>query len=185
MRIIRALAIAALVCGALVAEHHHDGARSGHTGGESQGARWSGVPSSPRYSHAYPIATVPFVYPVVDPDNAPPADRAYADSGQPAPATGDSYGAQPAPAAEPAPHGVIIDFADVDAAATPEPTHYYIALKDHHIYLAVAFWVEGETLHYFLPGNTHNQVSLSLVDYALTERLNRESGTEVRLPAAK
>jgi hypothetical protein len=42
--------------------------------------------------------------------------------------------------------------------------------------------VEGDTLHYFLPGNTHNQVSLSLVDYDLTQRLNRESDAEVRLP---
>ena len=37
-----------------------------------------------------------------------------------------------------------------------------------------------EALHYL---NTHNQVSLSLVDYDLTKRLNRESGVEVRLPA--
>jgi hypothetical protein len=37
-------------------------------------------------------------------------------------------------------------------------------------------------LHYFLPGNTHNQVSLSMVDRDLMDRLNRESGAVVRLP---
>ena len=62
------------------------------------------------------------------------------------------------------------------------PTGYLIALKDHSIYSAVAYWVEGDTLHYFTSGNNHNQASLSLVDRELTERLNREKGTEVRLP---
>jgi hypothetical protein len=184
MRILCGFAVAALVSGSLAAEHH-DGAPSSHSGPASDGSHRNEWHRFSGFSGGSRVATVPFVYPVVDPDNAPPADQAYADAYQPAPATGDSYGAQPAAAAEPTPHGVIIDFEGLEAAATPEPAHYYIALKDHHIYLAVAFWVEGETLHYFLPGNTHNQVSLSLVDYALTERLNRESGTEVRLPTLK
>jgi hypothetical protein len=64
----------------------------------------------------------------------------------------------------------------------PETQHYLIAFTDHTIYSAVAFWVEGDTLHYFTSGNTHNQVSLSMVDKALTERLNRESGIDMRLP---
>ncbi|MBZ5579708.1 MAG: hypothetical protein LAP40_24395 [Acidobacteriia bacterium] len=66
--------------------------------------------------------------------------------------------------------------------ASPEPEHYLIAFKDRTIYAAVAYWVDGDTLHYFTAGNTHNQVSLSLVDKALTERLNQESGTDLRLP---
>jgi len=49
----------------------------------------------------------------------------------------------------------------------------------------VAYWVDGDTLHYFTSGNTHNQVSLSLIDRDLTQRLNKESGLEVNLPAAK
>jgi hypothetical protein len=61
-------------------------------------------------------------------------------------------------------------------------TGYLIAFKDHAIYSAVAYWVEGDTLHYFTSGNVHNQASVSLVDRELTERLNREKGTEVRLP---
>jgi hypothetical protein len=59
---------------------------------------------------------------------------------------------------------------------------YLVALKDHTIYPAVAYWVEGDTLHYFTTGNDHNMVSLALVDRDLTERLNREKGTAVQLP---
>jgi hypothetical protein len=65
-----------------------------------------------------------------------------------------------------------------------DPSHYLIAFKDHTIYSAVAYWVEGDTLHYFTSGNTHNQASLELVDRPLTERLNRESGVDMRLPPA-
>jgi hypothetical protein len=62
--------------------------------------------------------------------------------------------------------------------------HYLLALKDHTIYSVVAYWVDGDTLHYFTAGNVHNQASLSLVDRDLTARLNKESGLEVNLPAA-
>jgi hypothetical protein len=60
-------------------------------------------------------------------------------------------------------------------------SHYLIAFKDHTIYSAVAYWVDGDTLHYFTTGSTHNQVSLSLVDVPLTERLNKEAGEDIRL----
>jgi hypothetical protein len=70
----------------------------------------------------------------------------------------------------------------VEQAPGAEAAHYLIAFKDHTIYSAVAYWVEGDTLHYFTSGSTHNQVSLSLVDRDLTERLNREAGSDMRLP---
>jgi len=66
--------------------------------------------------------------------------------------------------------------------AAPEPETYLIAFKDRTIYSAVAFWVDGDTLHYFTSGNMHNQVSLSLVDKELTQRLNKELGIDLRLP---
>ena len=69
--------------------------------------------------------------------------------------------------------------------ADDQATHYLIAFKDHTVYSAVAYWVDGDTLHYFTTGNTHNQVSLSLVDRPLTEKLNKDSGLEVKLPPAK
>lgn len=62
---------------------------------------------------------------------------------------------------------------------------YLIALKDHTIYSVVAYWVDGDTLHYFTAGNVHNQVSLTLVDRALTTRLNKESGATVNLPGGQ
>lgn len=70
-----------------------------------------------------------------------------------------------------------------DDTATDEPSHYLIAFKDHTIYAATAYWVDGDTLHYFTAGNVHNQASLALVDRDFTERLNKEAGLDVRLPA--
>jgi len=187
MWILRGLGITALVCGAVVAQHH-DGAPHGNMGEASHGARSSGTRESRGFSRGFPAVAVPYAYPVIDPGNAPPANQAYTDSYQPPPAAAsadNSFSPPYSNVAEPPPHSLIIDFDNLDAAAVPEPPHYYIALKDHHIYLAVAYWVQGDTLHYFLSGNTHNQVSLSLVDRGLTERLNRESGTVVQLPATK
>ena len=76
-----------------------------------------------------------------------------------------------------------------EIAEEPEPaadsTRYLLAFKDHTIYSAVAYWADGDTLHYFTTGNTHNQASMSLIDRELTERLNRELGIDFKLPAAK
>jgi hypothetical protein len=69
------------------------------------------------------------------------------------------------------------------AAPVTEPAHYLIAFQDHTIYAATAYWVDGDTLHYFTSGNVHNQVSLALVDRPLTERLNKEAGVDLKLPA--
>ncbi len=70
-------------------------------------------------------------------------------------------------------------------AESPEAAHYIIAFKDHSIFSAVAYWVDGDTLHYFTTPTTHNQASVALVDRELTDRLNKESGVEVKLPPAK
>jgi endonuclease YncB( thermonuclease family) len=76
-----------------------------------------------------------------------------------------------------------------ETAEEPEPpadsARYLLAFKDHTIYSAVAYWADGDTLHYFTTGNTHNQASLSLIDRELTERLNRELGIDFKLPATK
>jgi endonuclease YncB( thermonuclease family) len=61
-------------------------------------------------------------------------------------------------------------------------TYYLLAFKDNSIYSAVAYWVDGDTLHYFTSGNRHNQASISLLDRELTTRLNRERGSDIRLP---
>jgi len=87
----------------------------------------------------------------------------------PPPPVPDLNSARPQPAAE------------EDSSA--EPSHYLIAFQDHTIYAATAYWVDGDTLHYFTAGNVHNQASLALVDRDFTERLNKEAGLDVRLPA--
>jgi hypothetical protein len=69
-----------------------------------------------------------------------------------------------------------------ETAASAEPARFLIAFNDRTIYSAVAYWIDGETLHYFTNGNTHNQISLALVDRELTERLNKEMGSDLKLP---
>ncbi len=62
-------------------------------------------------------------------------------------------------------------------------TNYYlIAFKDHSIYSAFAYWVDGDTLHYVTPQRVHNQVSVALVDRELTDKLNRGRAMQVKLP---
>jgi hypothetical protein len=76
-----------------------------------------------------------------------------------------------------------------EETAAPAPAadniRYVLAFKDHAVYSAVAYWFDGDTLHYFTSGNTHNQASVALIDRELTERLNRELGTDFKMPAAK
>jgi hypothetical protein len=72
--------------------------------------------------------------------------------------------------------------AEVEQAQDP---HFLIAFKDHTIYTAVAYWFDGDTLHYFTKGDVHNQASVALVDRDLTERLNREMGIDFKMPRAK
>ena len=186
MRSACGLGLVLLLSGVLAAQQRYGGTGA-HNGQGYNGVRNGGheVPH-----HRY-VGTVwiPYAYPMYG-YGAP--DQGYTNSYAPGPAEappdqgpGPEYpAAVPPPPPEPPPHGFVLNFDDSDAVK-PEPTHYYIALKDHHVYLAVAYWVEGDTLHYFLPGNTHNQVSLSLLDRELMARLNRESGVVVTLPPAK
>ena len=73
-----------------------------------------------------------------------------------------------------------------EAADEPTPSErYLLAFKDHTVYSAVAYWFDGDTLHYFTAGNVHNQASVSLIDRDLTTRLNKELGIEFHMPAGK
>lgn len=62
-----------------------------------------------------------------------------------------------------------------------EKRPYLIALRDHTIYAAFTYWMDGETLHYVTTHGTHNQVSMGLVDREFSERLNRERGVRFDL----
>jgi hypothetical protein len=56
----------------------------------------------------------------------------------------------------------------------PASNYYLIAYKDHTVYSALAYWIEGETLHYVTMQNTHNQASLALIDLDQTTTLNSD-----------
>jgi len=87
--------------------------------------------------------------------------------------------------AEPLPQSRIIEVPDQRQQEEPTATHYMLAFKDHSIYSAVAYWVDGDTIHYMVSGNLHKQAPISSIDRELTGRLNEGSGVEVKLPAAK
>jgi hypothetical protein len=54
----------------------------------------------------------------------------------------------------------------------PNQILFLIALKNHWIYTAIAFWLEGAMLHYITPQGVHNQVSLNLVDVSTSSKVN-------------
>jgi len=58
----------------------------------------------------------------------------------------------------------------------------WIALKDHFIDTAVAYWVEGTNLHYIKPDGSHNQISIGLVDRQISARLNAKGPGKLILP---
>jgi len=117
-------------------------------------------PNGPDSPPAQPPVVINQYFGAAPPDQGPPPD----------PASGSNFHFYQAPS---------------EGATTPSPdtsSYYLIAFRDHTIYSAVAYYTEGDTLHYFTSGNVHNQVSLSLVDRALTEQLNRDRNVDVRLP---
>lgn len=128
--------------------------------------------SYPTGAYPPPAQQQPNVTVVYPPQSAPPMVNQFGPGDMPPP------GANPEPVS---PYEAAPAQSDDQASAD----HYLIALKDHTIYSVVAYWVDGDTLHYFTAGNVHNQASLSLVDRDLTARLNKESGREVTLPPAK
>ena len=67
-------------------------------------------------------------------------------------------------------------------STTSKDTLYLIAFQDHRIVAAVAYWVEGDTLHYVTRQNEQTMIPLSSVDRTLTEQLNRDRRVDFRLP---
>ena len=65
------------------------------------------------------------------------------------------------------------------APATPA---YSIALKDHTIEAATAYWTDGLMLHYLTRQGAHVQVRLDLVDRNLSTKLNRAQNLDFNLP---
>lgn len=75
-----------------------------------------------------------------------------------------------------------------DSAVQPAPAPqvlFLIAMKDHTIYPAVAYWVQDGTLNYITLQGVHNRVSLGLVDRDFSVQLNKERNMDFALPDPK
>ena len=177
---------AALATGQAAARYGVGATGRSYYNGLGSGRRRGGTGSI----YAYPVFVGGYGYGYAPPDQPAPNGANSAPGDQPAaapPVVINQYFGTPPPA-----QGAPSDQANSnfhyyqapanDNAAPPDTTYYLIAFKDHTVYSAVAYYTEGDTLHYFTEGNVHNQVSLSLVDRQLTEQLNREHNVEVRLP---
>ena len=69
-----------------------------------------------------------------------------------------------------------------DSGEKINPAQFFIALKNSWVYTALAYWVQGETLHYISSQGGHNMVSLDLVDREISAKLNRGARVEFALP---
>lgn len=66
--------------------------------------------------------------------------------------------------------------------ATEAQVMFLIAMKDHTIFPAVAYWVEGDTLNYITVQGSKNSASLDLVDREFSQQINKERKVEFGLP---
>ncbi len=80
-----------------------------------------------------------------------------------------------------APRNAVVE----STASSAAQRSFLVAFKDHAVYSALAYWVEGDTLHYVTPKGAHNQASLELIDREFTDKLNRERNVEFRLSGPK
>jgi hypothetical protein len=63
-----------------------------------------------------------------------------------------------------------------------DPVHFFIALKNHTVAVGVAYWIVDGTLHYLTLEGDHNQVSLDLIDRAVSAKLNEKGRVPLILP---
>lgn len=136
---------------------------------------------------------VPYAYPVAVPayGYTDPAVTYYPDQPAPPPQPVEQSFAPPAPeqprepaddpnAAQPAedytPRFIQSPAPTPQEWAMSEGHYYLIAAKDHSVYTALAYWMEGGALHYVTPLNAHSQITLDLLDLPLTKKLNSGRG---------
>jgi len=75
--------------------------------------------------------------------------------------------------------------ADTGELKDDQPTVVLIALTDHTVVAAIAYWVEGDTLNWVSRDAKQNRMSLSLVDRDFSKQLNDERHVDFKLPPAK
>ncbi len=71
------------------------------------------------------------------------------------------------------------------ALADDQPTIFLIAMQDRSIRPVIAYWVQGDTLHYVSLEGVLDHVSLALVDRDFSKQLNAERNVPFALPAAR
>ena len=69
------------------------------------------------------------------------------------------------------------------SATADQQVMFLIAMKDHTIYPAIAYWVEDNTLNYITVQGSKNSVSLDLVDRDFSKQINKERKVEFGLPS--
>ena len=72
---------------------------------------------------------------------------------------------------------------DSASQSSDEPTVYLIALRDHTIVPALAYWVDGKTLKYVNMDHAIREAPLNQVDRGFSLRLNEERNVDFHLPA--
>src|SRR4051812_38365940 len=130
--------------------------------------------NNPVPANAYPAEAAPAPPTVIinqnfQTDSVRPQLRDYSNVQLPEP------GVVAAPPATPAP----------GALADDQPTIFLIAMQDHSIRPVIAYWVQGDTLHYVTREGVLDQVSVALVDRDFSKQLNAERNVPFALPAAR
>jgi hypothetical protein len=69
--------------------------------------------------------------------------------------------------------------------ADDQPTIFLIAMQDHSIIPVIAYWVQGDTLHYISLKGDSNQVSYAQVDRDFSRQLNAERHVPFALPTPR
>jgi hypothetical protein len=132
-----------------------------------------GYPSSPYPAYNYTSPSVTLVY--------PPAQQAQSATStapvQPVIRNYDQYGQEVKPGTTPPRPSV----SSSSSTSTSSPI-YLIATKDQVIRAAAAYWVDGNTLHYFTLQREEKQIPLDSVDRAFSQQLNRERNVQFQLP---
>lgn len=77
------------------------------------------------------------------------------------------------------------DSTDANGLKDDEPTVFLIALTDHTVVAAIAYWVDGDTLNWVSRDAKQNRTSLSLIDRDFSKQLNDERHVEFKLPPVK
>src|SRR5262249_49315865 len=75
--------------------------------------------------------------------------------------------------------------AAANALPDDQPTIFLIALRDQSILPVIAYWVQGDTVHYITLKTEPKHVSLANVDRDLSKQLNLERNVPFQLPAPK